>query len=407
MTLNIPFRAGRQMLDELLGQILPVCLERSVKVRILDNSRSIDMGMEGVSVLVPTVPLSFSQTQNWIQELTMCSDEKCALFAHYDASISAEAFVRMMEAVKEPGWGVIFTHYDVFCAFHVRVMKMVGPWDAHIPWYRSDNDWYRRVRNAGFTMVELGGDGVEHKNDASNTIKADWRARAEVDSLHVSNLAYYANKWGFKDDFEVPWNGKYLIPPLDWIRATVVFERLKNSYTTTEATLFEFQPDDAIEGQCRIIAWAYARAGSPARVLETGMAKGYFGMLLGFLNPRCSLTTVDGDPRTALAAVHLAAHLRLDFFQGSSHDLFLQLPKDAGFGFAWIDAGHSEELAYLDISSSIKLGVPVIAIDDVTDPRVALAIDRVLESNQNYRRLRVPEFGPNPRGIAVIEKLPE
>jgi GT2 family glycosyltransferase len=124
-------------------------------------------------------------------------------FMHNDGLARDGAGKRLLDTAArtfESGekWGVMFTHYDVLCAFNMAAVRDVGYWDTMFYQYTADSDYYQMLRAAGWPSIDIGGSDVDHRNDASNTHKADplfshrtqWRARDGID------YRYYAMKWG-------------------------------------------------------------------------------------------------------------------------------------------------------------------------------------------------------------------
>lgn len=118
-------------------------------------------------------------------------------------------------------WGVIFTMYDILCAFNMKAVRELGYWDNMFFQYVADVDYYHRMRKAGLDIIEYGKAGILHRNaevtpehdhggGGSNTIKADplfnyrtqWRNRTKFDD------AYFQFKWGApKHGYEQPLQG--------------------------------------------------------------------------------------------------------------------------------------------------------------------------------------------------------
>ena len=145
-------------------------------------------------------PLTFSQTMNYLQNTARARKCEACLFMHNDAEAhpgTAERFLAVIaEALRaQRPWGAAFTNYDTLAAFNMQAVRETGPWDINLPQYYSDNDYYRRLRLAGFEIIETGLE-VTHHNEASSTIKSDAK-RAFLNSVTFPLYAeYYRQKWG-------------------------------------------------------------------------------------------------------------------------------------------------------------------------------------------------------------------
>jgi hypothetical protein len=160
------------------------------------------------------VPLSFAQTMNWLGRLATDRDCDALLFMHDDAEAgygSAERLIAIVdEAVRtQRRWGVAFTLYDCLAALSTRMIREVGEWDTVLPQYFSDCDYYRRVKLAGFELIETGLH-VVHVDQGSNTLRSDPR-REMLNRVTLPLYAmYYRSKWGGQpgqEKFALPFNG--------------------------------------------------------------------------------------------------------------------------------------------------------------------------------------------------------
>jgi hypothetical protein len=135
------------------------------------------------------------------------------MFMHTDAEAhpgTPEKLVKAIETALSANrhWGAFFTHYDTLAAFSMEAVNAVGPWDITLPQYFADNDYYRRLRLAGYEIIDTGL-GVTHHCGASATIKSD-RRRAVMNSATFNLYGeYYRRKWGGtpdKETFTKPFN---------------------------------------------------------------------------------------------------------------------------------------------------------------------------------------------------------
>ena len=129
------------------------------------------------SITQPCVPLTTAQTMNFMLK---SADKLCKEFftwIHSDGEVTGDS-MRLINYVNQmpsnSNWGAVFTRYDVYCAFNVEACKKIGDWDwLRFPYYFLDNDYYHRLKEAGFPCLNIGGEDVIHNNNASNTIKND------------------------------------------------------------------------------------------------------------------------------------------------------------------------------------------------------------------------------------------
>jgi hypothetical protein len=134
------------------------------------------------------------------------------LYMHSDAEAGPGTTERLLEAAEEATasgrrWGAIFTLYDVLAAYNLEAFSAVGGWDTVLPQYFTDNDYYRRIRLAGFETIET---GLPVTHETSSTIRSDG-VRAYMNSVTFPLYErYYAMKWGGppgQERFTQPFNG--------------------------------------------------------------------------------------------------------------------------------------------------------------------------------------------------------
>ena len=162
---------------------------------------------------VSGLPLTLSQTMNLLQAEAV--EQKCdaCFFLHSDAEPAAgTADMLLAEARRafreNERWGVIFTRYDTFCCFNVSAVAVVGRWDTNLPQYFADNDYYRRVKLAGYKLIEAGLKVIHHEG-GSCTLKSD-PIRAHLNGVTFPLYQrYYEAKWGGPpgaEQFRQPFN---------------------------------------------------------------------------------------------------------------------------------------------------------------------------------------------------------
>jgi len=192
---------------------------------VIDNSPGQELrrnpGLSSmVTVYVPPVPLSHSQSQNLLQYWGAERNCDAVLYMHSDAEAhegTPEAFLAMLERWLQEGhrWGIAFTNLDTLAAFRMEAVKAAGPWDTELPMYFSDQDWYRRVLLSGYEIAHTGL-GVTHHNDGASTVKSD----PYLTLLHQVTFplyhSYYQRKWGGtlgQESYILPF-GQYPVNPV-------------------------------------------------------------------------------------------------------------------------------------------------------------------------------------------------
>lgn len=146
-------------------------------------------------------PLPFTSVMNLMMQASVQMDD-VMFFMHNDGlaqNDSAQKFLRYVieKQLKADRWGVIFTNYDVLCAFNVAALKDVGYWDTMFMQYTSDVDYYHRLASAGWQPDQFACD-ILHQNEASNTVKADpiFNARTQWREGTGFDKQYYNWKFG-------------------------------------------------------------------------------------------------------------------------------------------------------------------------------------------------------------------
>ncbi len=195
--LGIPFTNREDLLERAL---------ESVKAMwpytvIADNSEAgLDPSAWPVEVVPSSVPLTFSQSMNLLQRWAAERSCDALIYMHNDAEAGPGTAERLLEIIEEafitdPGWGVTFTLYDTMASLNMTAVGKVGAWDITLPQYYADNDYYRRIRLAGFGVIETGLP-VIHANGGSSTIKSDSRRNFLNGVTFPLYHRYYVAKWG-------------------------------------------------------------------------------------------------------------------------------------------------------------------------------------------------------------------
>ena len=165
-------------------------------------------------MLIPPVPLTFTQSQNWMLALAKHFKWPFYMWVHCDALLEPDSVGRlyekaMEECAKGTKWGAIYTLYDVLCAYTVEAMEVVGGYDTLFFDYASDCDFYRRLDLAGYARLES---GIQIGHDqGSQTIRSDPAQNRRVGIQVDYRGRLYRAMWGGdpgKETFATKWGEK-------------------------------------------------------------------------------------------------------------------------------------------------------------------------------------------------------
>jgi len=189
--LFIPYLNRPDLLDKAVASVKRC---KSVNVLVLNNSeRKIPYLCN-----TPPVPLTFSQTQNWMLRQAENIHAPFYLFMHSDAEAgegTVKKLVEMSQSLTDEGrkWGVIWTAYDALAAFNTAAFRAVGGWDQMLTWYLSEVDVYRRLRLAGYELIDS---NLPVKHEPSQTLNSDPYIQMCVNLEVPFRERYYFLKWG-------------------------------------------------------------------------------------------------------------------------------------------------------------------------------------------------------------------
>ncbi len=178
---------------------------------IIDNSEDgLNVKDWPVTILRPPISFSFCQSMNWLRKRAIDADRYAYGLLHTDAIASDSAvdrIVSMLENLQKENrrWGCLFTNYDSFAMYSAAMEREVGQWDPVLQQYYCDCDKYRRVRLAGYEIIEAGGNDVQHI--PSQTINSDPKLKFLNSVTFPLYGYYYQTKWGGPNEHE-----KYLTP---------------------------------------------------------------------------------------------------------------------------------------------------------------------------------------------------
>jgi hypothetical protein len=165
-------------------------------------------------VLEPPVPLTFSQSQNWMLRYAKENRLPFYMWGHCDMVLEPDHVeklytIALHECAKGTKWGVIFTFYDILCAYSTAAADAIGGYDTAFFDYCSDQDFYRRLDLAGYSRHES---HLLTKHDGSQTINSDPLRRHIVGLQTPYRSMLYREKWGGEpgqERFNQPWGGRF------------------------------------------------------------------------------------------------------------------------------------------------------------------------------------------------------
>jgi hypothetical protein len=186
-------------------------------IRIIDNSGgfgNLYSAWEncGAERLECRVPLTAPQSFNWAYTHARRNDCRFVLTMHEDAEAEEGAALALVEMARmyteqQRSWGVIFTNYDALAAYNLDMIYQKGLWwDPNFHHYYSDNDFFRRVKLAGYELLES---NLPVKHLGSQTIHSDSQKLFMNSILFPMDGRYYSLKWGGepgKETFFTPFN---------------------------------------------------------------------------------------------------------------------------------------------------------------------------------------------------------
>lgn len=149
--------------------------------------------------------LTFRQTQNAMREYAIINNYDYYCFMHNDGQVLDDTFSRLIKTADEliknkSKWSIIFTNYDVLCAYSTECVNNIGKWgDSKWPkqqqtGYYLDCDYYRRMKLSGYEQYLLDNCKVLH-NVMSNTIK-DYKEQQIWNNQRELVCDHYKKKWG-------------------------------------------------------------------------------------------------------------------------------------------------------------------------------------------------------------------
>jgi len=197
--------------EDLLQRALIHSSDVMENLTVIDNSKSGISFNPGCKVFRPPMPIQFVHSINYALLETRRQSAHIAMWLHCDAWTPQGAYLRLIEEARQftaegRKWGLLFTNYDALLAMNTALIDDVGLWDQNLPWYHSDEDYYRRVTLAGYEAIDT---HIDVFHDYSQTIKSDLDVNFMNDITHPLHGQYYRLKWGgppHEEQFTKPFN---------------------------------------------------------------------------------------------------------------------------------------------------------------------------------------------------------
>ena len=203
---------------DLLAKAVLSAQDLASQLAIIDNSVNGLHGDTGwPAVIRPQYPLTCSQTFNFIMQLTREMGANICIWMHNDAEAGPGVCLELLNRAREYNaegrkWGILWTYYDTLSAINTDLLDVVGEWDENLPQYFTDNDYYRRVKLAGWECIDTMLTDVKHVG--SQTINSDPALKAENNRTFLMYRDYYIRKWGGEPDRETflkPFNSEGIL----------------------------------------------------------------------------------------------------------------------------------------------------------------------------------------------------
>lgn len=184
---------------------------------VVNNSTGVVPESVLSKVFKPSVPLSYTQSMNWMLADSLRRGKDFIIHFHSDAfSENPDAVRQLLEycrRMKSEGrrWGCLWTFYDILWAINPVAMNDIGGWDTNFASYFSDQDTRRRLNLSGWETIDTNIQGINHEGSA--TIRSD----AKLEFLNTQTFPlyqnYYLSKWGGQpgeETFSIPFNNPIL-----------------------------------------------------------------------------------------------------------------------------------------------------------------------------------------------------
>ena len=164
----------------------PDLMNRALKSfpELWDNLTIVDNSVNGVpeevslpgKVFRPPVPLTYTQSMNWMLKDATEKGVDFIFHFHSDATSSNPAAVSHLldyaRKVKEDGrkWACLWTLYDVLWCINPVAAREVGGWDTVFSAYFTDNDMRRRWELEGWETINTHIEGITHEGSRNDQL---------------------------------------------------------------------------------------------------------------------------------------------------------------------------------------------------------------------------------------------
>lgn len=214
------YRNSLPLLRLALDSIKP-CWKHTV---VIDNSPGNELRTAsfppGVQVCEPPVPLSFTQSMNYLIRIGEERGADVVIFMHNDVEMHPGTIEAYLSAIKtllqsDKKWGVLLAHGFLVAALRMEAVRVVGLWDTVWPDIYSDYDYCQRIHMAGFELVDTYLP-LTHHNGGSNTIKNDQQLFSITQLMAPIWAEVYKYKWGgpqLLEKYRIPYDPSSTAPP--------------------------------------------------------------------------------------------------------------------------------------------------------------------------------------------------
>lgn len=164
-------------------------------------------------VFEPLVPLSYSQSMNWMLQDANAKGVDFIIHFHSDAFSTNPLAVKQLLTYarndKANGLrrGLWWTFYDILFALNVEALNEIGGWDTNFNSYFVDQDLKRRLRLSGWECHDTHIEGISHEGSA--TINSDPKLKLIHSLMFPLTRLFYLAKWGGdpeKETYKQPYN---------------------------------------------------------------------------------------------------------------------------------------------------------------------------------------------------------
>ena len=146
----------------------------------------------------------------------------------------------------------------------------------------------------------------------------------------------------------------------------------------------------------------------PKRILEIGTHKAQYCYLAKKVLPEVKIVTfgIDAPSQTCVDMVNeYYGEDFIEFHCGDSVKVLTEYNTDEQFDLAWVDGGHSYDVASSDLANCARLGIKTILLDDTrTYPD---SVGRAMIDFNNKCGYNLVSTRDDCRGIAWLEKIKE